>query len=197
MWLALLVTETPKINSAEVETNLVFNEVNWTLSVDSLHSKELFIKWSYSHQIWKKEKSGLKAPQHLRACLYVLHQKDGQAALYYSCYWSCMGTPAEEEVTGVIGLADVPCMQELVTPSLKFDSKATFNIFFICWHNIKFWCLIMIIENSINLLHCWTTNRNMLSGRICSELPRRHLAYPTPLFLSAGLFQDKHAFRKI
>lgn len=38
-----LTTETPKINS-EVEINLVFDEVNWTLSAESLHSKELFSK---------------------------------------------------------------------------------------------------------------------------------------------------------
>lgn len=44
MWLGFFLTiETPKINS-EVEINLVFDKVNWTLSAESLHSKELFGK---------------------------------------------------------------------------------------------------------------------------------------------------------
>lgn len=38
-----------------------------------------------------------------------------------------MGIPVEEEVTQVIVLGDVPLTHELGTPSLKFDSKATYN----------------------------------------------------------------------
>lgn len=47
----------------------------------------------------------------------------------------------------------------------NLNAKTTFNFFSACWRNINFSSLIMIIEISINSLHCWTINCNMLSGR--------------------------------